>query len=221
MIYYNRDSNKTLYNGLSALREPHSEPLPYSSVVMVLFYGYLSERRYAYLIFNYYELLGLRYDASKDQILVSYRQKIDCSKSNLMKQRYDTAYFNLIDDERRFKYDQSIGLYRYRKHGNLFKTSVILARLLLTVTDTVMTFYWCFLLVVTLYACAELYMRTGSIDLSLLWKMYFDEIYILALIALIDLVGHFYVRRANRYLKHILKRKMNFNEYVKYMSQHK
>lgn len=171
------------------------------------------------MILNYYELLGLRYDAATEQISEAYHKKVAECKYDFMRQRYDTAYYNLIDDYRRFKYDQSIGLYRYRKHGKIYRISVILTRVVLTITDAFMTFYWCFLFVVIVYVCAELYLKTGSINLSMLGILYPDEIYILVLIALMDLVGHFYIRRANRFLKH--KQKMDFNKYMKYKSRHK
>lgn len=162
---------------------------------------------------NYYDVLGLSYDASEEQIQAAYRDKISHCSSELMHQRYDTAYYYLTDGKRRFDYDRSIGIHRYRRHGRLYSLLITVLRIILTITDALMTFYWCFLFCLAVYASACMYMRNGYISVTGLFTMYSDEIYILFLAALIDLAGHFYVRRANRYLKH--RHEVGYNEYKK------
>ena len=175
------------------------------------------------MILNYYELLGLEFSASESQINEAYEKKVEACRSSTMKQRYDTAYYYLSDDRRRYKYDQSIGIHRYRKHSFMFRLIVVLTRFILSLVDAVMTFYWCFLVVIIVFVIAAIYMRTGSVyeafDVVSIVRKYHDETYILALLALIDLTGHFYVRRANRFLKN--NRELEYEAYRKLIQKKK
>ena len=61
------------------------------------------------MILNYYELLNVGAHATEQQIEAAYREKIMKCDSDLMKQRYDTAYYHLTDGKRRYEYDRSLG----------------------------------------------------------------------------------------------------------------
>lgn len=173
------------------------------------------------MILNYYELLNVGAEATEQQIEEAHREKTMKCDSNLMKQRYDTAYYHLTDGKRRYEYDRSLGIHRYKKHGVFYRIMIRLIRFVLTLLDALMTFYWCFLVVVVCCSvCYSVYpvLTSGAVSISAVASAvseyvgkYVDEIYILSILALMDLTGHFYVRRANRYLKHA--REVSYEEY--------
>lgn len=175
------------------------------------------------MILNYYELLNVGAHATEQQIEAAYREKIMKCDSDLMKQRYDTAYYHLTDGKRRYEYDRSLGIHRYKKHGVFYRFMIGLIRGVLTILDALMTFYWCFLIVVVCCSICDIVypvLTSGAVSLSAVVSVaaefagkYVDEIYILSILALMDLAGHFYVRRANRYLKHA--REVSYEEYTK------
>lgn len=173
------------------------------------------------MIQNSYEMLGINYDADHDAIYKAYSEKILCCDSDIMREKYKTAYYKLIDDERRYEYDISLGIHRYRKLGFIRRGFKIVARIILTLIDAVMTFYWCFLWVLVVYTVGISYYQQHVIDVTSLLLRYSDEIYILFLFALMDLVLHFYVRRANRYLKHYKGEIKSYAEYSKIMGRRK
>lgn len=174
------------------------------------------------MILNYYELLNVGAHATEQQIEAAYREKIMKCDSDLMKQRYDTAYYHLTDGKRRYEYDRSLGIHRYKKHGVFYRLMIRLIRSVLTILDALMTFYWCFLIVVVCCSICDIVypvLTSGAVSLSAGASVatefagkYVDEIYILSILALMDLAGHFYVRRANRYLKHA--REVSYEEYT-------
>jgi hypothetical protein len=121
-----------------------------------------------------------------------------------MKEQLDTAYYVLSDGVRRQKYDYAIGIHRYKTVPKLYRFAKGMARLVLTAADALLTFYWCFFFVVAAYgtglAIYKLYKENNPIIAFM--QAYREEITILVGLALEDGLLHFYVRRANRKLKH-------------------
>lgn len=150
---------------------------------------------------NYYELLKVGYDAAPDMIKKAYRDRMKlCSDDNLA-EKYRTAYYNLFDSKRRHNYDISIGIHKYKKVSRLKRVAKTLAAFFLTLLDSLLSFWWCFALALIAIAIAYDYYNNKNFDLIRIFLKYEDESRILFLCSLIDLVIHFYVRRANRYLK--------------------
>ena len=87
------------------------------------------------MILNYYELLNVGAHATDQQIEEAYREKIMKCDSDLMKQRYDTAYYHLTDGKRRYEYDRSLWIHRYKKHGVFYRLMIRLIRSVLTILD--------------------------------------------------------------------------------------
>lgn len=173
------------------------------------------------MIQNNYEILGVKYDADEDTIRRAYTEKMQNCSSELMREKYKTAYYKLMDGERRYNYDLSLGIHRYRKVGFVRKLFRQVIRAFLTFTDALMTFYWCFLFVLVVYALGDYYYRNGVIEITALVQQYKDELYILALLAMLDALLHYYVRRINRYLKHYKWEVRNYKEYKKIKEKEK
>lgn len=166
-------------------------------------------------VFNHYALLGVPPDATKEEIADAYKEKIINVSNELMSEKYKTAYITLSDDVRRYAYDKSIGIHRYRKVRLLFRAAKVIGRIILTLLDVICTFYWCFFIAVILASLIYVAVNvkpsegTGIYKFLLLYKtdiykfllLYKEELNILLLFALEDLLMHFYIRRANRKLK--------------------
>lgn len=156
------------------------------------------------MILNYYELLEIRYDADNADIKAAYQKKI-LKADDTMTELLNTAYMTLSDDYRRQKYDLSIGIHKYRRVSLIKRVGKSGLRIVLTFLDAFFTWYWCFLGVLTIAASGYLYYRyrtDGNIDLSSYYEKYFMILIILLVVAFIDLVTHYYIRRLNRKLKH-------------------
>lgn len=156
------------------------------------------------LILNHYDLLGVGINAHTDEIIKAYEGKVCLCRDSLMKEQLDTAYYVLSDGVRRQRYDLSMGIHRYRKVPKVYRIAKGMARLVLTVADALLTFYWCFFFVVAAYglslAVYKLYKENSPIIAFM--QAHKEEITILVGLALEDGLLHFYVRRANRKLKH-------------------
>ena len=155
---------------------------------------------------NHYELLGVQLNASNDEIRAAYIKKITTETDTLMSEYIKTAYYVLKNPIRRQKYDLSLGIHKYRKVPGSYRVGKGIARGILTVLDFLFTFYWCVLLAIILIVTGIYiykYKTTGTIDFSVVsfFIKYKDEVIILGGLALIDLLGHYYIRRANRLLK--------------------
>ena len=156
------------------------------------------------MILNYYELLGIRYDATNDDIEKSYKDKI-LKSDETMKEQLNTAYMTLINDNRRSRYDLSIGIHKYKKVSPVKKVGKGGLRFILTLLDAFFTWYWCFLGVLIIAAGGYLYYKyrtDGFINLSIYYDKYRIVLIILGAVALMDLASHYYIRRLNRKLKH-------------------
>lgn len=154
---------------------------------------------------NHYELLAVRIDASTEEVKAAYNEKI-MHASGDMADKYKTAYYILSDPVRRQKYDLKLGIHKYRNVPVVLRIGKALARVILTLLDAIFSFYWCFLIVVVLAVVIYnlyLYKNQGIVfDFIKYVAAHKDEIIILAGFAGVDMATHFYVRRANRYLKH-------------------
>lgn len=156
------------------------------------------------MILNHYELLGIRYDASRKDIEKAYKEKI-LKSDETIKEQLNTAYMVLTDDKRRNKYDLSIGIHKYKKVSPVKKVGKGGLRLMLTLLDAFFTWYWCFLGVLIIASGGYLYYRyrlDGYLDISIYLDKHYVIIIILGAVALVDLVTHYYIRRLNRKLKH-------------------
>lgn len=156
-------------------------------------------------VVNHYELLQLPINATTEQIKAAYNEKIEYA-TPAMAEQYKTAYYILTDPVRRQKYDVSLGIHKYRNVPVIYRIGKAIARVILTVLDALFSFYWCFLFVI-IVAIAGFgiykWKNTGALpDIVTFCALHRYEIIMLAGFAAIDLLGHFYVRRANRFLKH-------------------
>lgn len=157
-----------------------------------------------FMILNYYELLNIRYDADISDIKTAYQDKI-LKTDDTMREQLNTAYMTLSNDKLRQKYDLSIGIHKYKNVSPLYKAGKGFLRVMLTLIDAFMTWYWCFLFVLLCAATGYLYYKyktTGEVNISYYYDKYFLIIIVLGFIALIDLISHYYIRRLNRKLKH-------------------
>lgn len=155
---------------------------------------------------NHYELLGINYDADLSEIRSAYEEKI-MSANELMSEKYKTAYYHLSDERRRQKYDRDIiGIHKYKKVSFVKKFLKIFLRFILTILDVLCTFYWCLLVAIAislLFYTAYNFYNTGAFYPEQIDLMKYRSPCILALsIAVLDLLIHFPIRRANRFLKH-------------------
>ncbi len=156
------------------------------------------------MLLNYYELLEIRYDATKEDIEKAYKEKI-LKADDTMTEQLNTAYMTLIDKSRRDRYDLRIGIHKYRKVSPAAKAGKGLLRLILTILDAFMTWYWCFLFVCIAAAGGYLfykYRTDGVINILAYYDKYMVVIIVMGVVALIDLISHYYIRRLNRTLKH-------------------
>ena len=156
------------------------------------------------MIQNYYELLDIGFDASIKDIEVAYKNKI-LKTDELMKEHLNTAYMTLIDDKRRRKYDLSLGIHKYRKVSPIKKVGKGLLRAFLTVMDAFLTWYWCLLFVLIAFSLGYVYykgQKSGGFDYTYYLDKYRIVLIILGTVGVLDLIFHYYVRRANRKLKH-------------------
>lgn len=156
-------------------------------------------------IVNHYELLQLPINATSEQVKAAYNEKMEHATSTMAEQ-YKTAYYILTDPVRRQKYDMSLGIHKYRNVPVIYRIGKAIARVILTVLDALFSFYWCFLFVI-IAAIAGFWIykwRTEGVlpDIVAFCMLHRYEIIMLVGFAAIDLLGHFYVRRANRFLKH-------------------
>ena len=156
-------------------------------------------------VVNHYQLLQLPINATTEQIKGAYNEKMEHA-TPAMAEQYKTAYYILTDPVRRQKYDLSLGIHKYRNVPVIYRIGKAIARVILTVLDALFSFYWCFLFVI-IVAIAGLgiykWKTTGVLpDIVTFGTLHRYEIIMLAGFAAIDLLGHFYVRRANRFLKH-------------------
>lgn len=156
-------------------------------------------------VVNHYELLQLPINATTEQIKAAYNEKMEHA-TPAMAEQYKTAYYILTDPVRRQKYDLSLGFHKYRNVPVIYRIGKAIARMILTVLDALFSFYWCFLFVIIVaIAGFGIYKwKTAGVlpDIVTFCALHRYEIIMLAGFAAIDLLGHFYVRRANRYLKH-------------------
>lgn len=156
-------------------------------------------------VFNYYTILGVPIDASEYAIKQAYEDKMPQARSGLMAERYRTAYYVLTDAKRRQEYDLSLGIHKYKKTSIWKKILKGIARVLLTLLDALFSFYWCFLVVLIIYATGLIVVENDELSIELMleyvskWNL---EIYLLALFSLVNITLHYYIRRLNRYLKH-------------------
>lgn len=150
---------------------------------------------------NYYELLKVDYDATREDIIKAYQEKIRLCPDEIMEEKYRTAYYNLSDSGRRHKYDISLGIHKYKKVSCLTRMAKVFFRVILTILDGVLSFWWCFVSVAIIAAVIYDYYINKNFDLIRIYYQYSDESKILFLCSCIDLLIHFYIRRANRYLK--------------------
>ena len=156
------------------------------------------------MILNYYEMLGIRYDADISDIKDAYQNKI-LKSDDTMREQLNTAYMTLSNDKLRQKYDLSIGIHKYKNVSPLYKAGKGFLRLVLTFLDAFFTWYWCFLGVLIITSGGYLYYRyrlDEYLDISIYFDKYYVIIIVLGVVALLDLVAHYYVRRLNRKLKH-------------------
>ena len=93
-------------------------------------------------IFNHYEILGVPYDATEEQITNAYIEKMQVGLPG-MDEKYKTAYYILMNDRRRSKYDKRIGIHKYKKVSVLVRLLKGIARVILTLLDALFSFYWC------------------------------------------------------------------------------
>lgn len=157
-------------------------------------------------IVNYYELLGVPLDATKEEIAVAYYKKIINVSSEFMSENYKTAYIVLSDDVRRYSYDKSIGIHRYRKVGLPIRAAKVIGRIILTLLDVICTFYGCFFIVVGM---VNLFYRAYGFYEPLLPLIHIcdpvllnrEELFDFLLISTAVFGTHPYIRRANRKLK--------------------
>lgn len=156
-------------------------------------------------IVNNYELLSIPINATEDEVRAAYEQKMVRANKE-MSEKYKTAYYILTDPYRRQKYDLQLGIHKYRNVPRIYRVGKACARVILTILDAVCSFYWCLLVVIVLGVVGYkfyLYKNQGIIFEPFSFvTMHQDEIIILGGFALMDLIGHFYIRRANRFLKH-------------------
>jgi hypothetical protein len=120
----------------------------------------------------------------------------------------------LSNKKKRFRYDLSLGIHRYKKVPLILRALKLLSRIILTILDGLMRFYWFFLFTTVAYVLVGSYINNGYIDFMNIYENYRDESQILFLLALIDALLHFYVRRLNRFLKHY-NWEVGFEEYVR------
>lgn len=157
---------------------------------------------------NHYDLLGIGIDATTEEIAEAYRAKTEKFTNEYMHENYKTAYYVLSDPCRREQYDISLGLHKYRRVPGLLKVLKAAARVLLTTTDALLSFYWCALAVVFIYGIISVLQCCHSSHMEFIaaamkiWYRNQDLITVLTGFALIDMVLHFYIRRTNRLLKH-------------------
>lgn len=154
---------------------------------------------------NHYELLNIKYDADLNEIRSAYEEKI-MSANELMSEKYKTAYYHLSDESRRQRYDLSIGIHKYKKVSFVKKLLKSFLRFVLTILDALCTFYWCLIIAVIIavlvYVIYNFY-NTGTFNPDQIDVMKYKTECMLAFsIAVLDLVIHFPIRRANRFLKH-------------------
>lgn len=156
------------------------------------------------LTVNHYNLLGVGIDATTEEIDKAYRTKTEKFMSGFMQENYKTAYYVLSDPCRREQYDLSLGIHKYRKVPLILKVIKAHARVLLTIMDALLTFYWCLLIVLLIYGGILIYMSQEEFLRAVmqLLNQNHDLIIVLGGFAFADVVLHFYVRRANRFLKH-------------------
>lgn len=154
--------------------------------------------------FNLYEILGVSYDASIDEIKAAYREKM-IKSSPTMSERLKTAYYVLTDDDRRRRYDYQIGLRKYKQVKTYKKLMKGISRIFLTFLDVLFTFYKSFLIALCLVLGWLAYEEDGYLSLKTYQSMcmnYKMEMIVLFTIAVVCIPLHRYVRRLNRYLKH-------------------
>ncbi len=156
-------------------------------------------------VVNHYELLQLPISATTEQIKAAYDEKMEHA-TPVMAEQYKTAYYILTDQVRRQKYDLELGIHKYRNVPAIYRVGKAIARVILTVLDALFSFYWCFLFVIivaTIGFWIYKWKTAGALpDIVAFCSKYRYEIEILAGFAAVDLLGHFYIRRANRFLKH-------------------
>ena len=156
-------------------------------------------------VVNHYDLLQLPINATTEQIKGAYNEKMEHA-TPAMAEQYKTAYYILTDPVRRQKYDLSLGIHKYRNVPVIYRIGKAIARMILTVLDALFSFYWCFLFVIIVaIAGFGIYKwKTAGVlpDIVTFCALHRYGIIMLAGFAAIDLLGHFYVRRANRFLKH-------------------
>lgn len=154
---------------------------------------------------NHYELLSLPINATTEDVIAAYNEKMEHASAE-MADKYKTAYYILSDPVRRQKYDLRLGIHKYRHVPVVFRIGKALVRVILTLLDALLSFYWCFIIVVVIAVILYnfyLYKEQGVLfDLMSYLAENRDEIIILTGFAGVDAVLHFYVRRANRFLKH-------------------
>ena len=167
-------------------------------------------------VLNYYELLGIPYDADDNEIREAYNNKIINAKNEIMTEKYKTAYFTLADINRRQSYDLYIGMHKYRKVNIFLRFGKALLRVVLTLVDAFFSFYWCFLFVIICFVFVSVYNQNTYEQahniigfLNTYGRNVIEYVgqnrtvgIILIAIAAIDVIFHFYIRRLNRYLKH-------------------
>lgn len=158
---------------------------------------------------NYYALLGVPPDATKEEIVDAYYKKIINVSSDFMSENYKTAYIVLSDDVRRYSYDKRIGIHKYRKVGLPIRMAKVIGRIILTLLDVICTFYQCFFIAVIM---VNLILKIMSIvDYDILLPLIHDicepfllnkeKLIFFMQISIAVHIIHFYIRRANRKLK--------------------
>lgn len=160
---------------------------------------------------NYYALLGVTPDATKEEVADAYYKKIINVSSDFMSENYKTAYIVLSDDVRRYSYDKSIGIHRYRKVGLSIRAAKVIGRIGLTLLDVICTFYQCFFIAVVM---VNYFLKIMSIEetrydtlLPLIhdicdpFLLNNEELILFMQISIAVHIIHFYIRRANRKLK--------------------
>lgn len=153
------------------------------------------------MLCNYYDLLKVGYDATQEDIIKAYREKMRLCQDEIMEEKYRTAYYNLSNARRRHKYDISLGIHKYKKVSCFKRVIKVFFRAILTILDALLSFWWCFVCASIIAAVICDYYINKNFDLIRICIKYSDESKILFLCSLLDLTLHFYVRRANRYLK--------------------
>lgn len=155
-------------------------------------------------IFNYYEILGVPYDAATEEIVAAYYEKTQ-KGSSLMQDKYNTAYYILTDKRKRSKYDRAIGMHKYKKVPAIAKIMKAAARVMLTLLDAFFSFYWCFLFVILAYSVAVILYENNQLSFSLIYEYVSDHCLkasVMISVAVVDALLHFHIRRLNRFLKH-------------------